>query len=191
MGYNLFLNSTFRGRSVEDPCRDSRSVSIQITQYWVHEQDISSQHWRTVCFISGSPQIKFSSFLEADQCVSTWSIRRGLRCSVSQSADENRDFLLTFLVWKAMKNIFESFLPQLLRYPNPNDPLNGEAAALLMRHPKEYETKVKGERDMIIIFGLAITNGTRVCTTVCHEGGRRCCNRWKGRRRRWRNERCR
>jgi len=42
-----------------------------------------------------------------------------------------------------MKNIFESFLPQLLRYPNPNDPLNGEAAALLMRHPKEYETKVK------------------------------------------------
>jgi hypothetical protein len=43
-----------------------------------------------------------------------------------------------------MKNIFEVFLPQLLRYPNPSDPLNGEAAALLMRHPKEYEAKVKG-----------------------------------------------
>ncbi|EAU84800.2 ubiquitin-conjugating enzyme [Coprinopsis cinerea okayama7 len=42
-----------------------------------------------------------------------------------------------------MINIFEVFLPQLLRYPNPNDPLNGEAAALLMRHPEEYETKVK------------------------------------------------
>ncbi|KAG6821265.1 Ubiquitin-conjugating enzyme E2 8 [Arthromyces matolae] len=42
-----------------------------------------------------------------------------------------------------MINIFEVFLPQLLRYPNPNDPLNGEAAALLMRHPKEYEIKVK------------------------------------------------
>ncbi|KAF4574598.1 hypothetical protein EYR36_005946 [Pleurotus pulmonarius] len=41
-------------------------------------------------------------------------------------------------------NIFETFLPQLLCYPNPNDPLNGEAAALLMRHPKEYEAKVKG-----------------------------------------------
>ncbi|KAL4257017.1 Ubiquitin-conjugating enzyme E2 8 [Pleurotus pulmonarius] len=40
-------------------------------------------------------------------------------------------------------NIFETFLPQLLCYPNPNDPLNGEAAALLMRHPKEYEAKVK------------------------------------------------
>ena len=45
-----------------------------------------------------------------------------------------------------MINIFEVFLPQLLRYPNPNDPLNGEAAALLMRHPSEYEAKVKGKQ---------------------------------------------
>ncbi len=43
-----------------------------------------------------------------------------------------------------MINIFEVFLPQLLRYPNPNDPLNGEAAALLMRHPQDYDAKVKG-----------------------------------------------
>jgi len=43
-----------------------------------------------------------------------------------------------------MINIFEVFLPQLLRYPNPSDPLNGEAAALLMREPKSYEAKVKG-----------------------------------------------
>lgn len=43
-----------------------------------------------------------------------------------------------------MINIFEVFLPQLLRYPNPTDPLNGEAAALMMREPKSYETKVKG-----------------------------------------------
>ncbi|KAG0640773.1 putative ubiquitin conjugating enzyme Ubc8 [Tuber brumale] len=42
-----------------------------------------------------------------------------------------------------MINIFEVFLPQLLRYPNPTDPLNGEAAALLMREPKQYEIKVK------------------------------------------------
>lgn len=43
-----------------------------------------------------------------------------------------------------MINIFEVFLPQLLRYPNPSDPLNGEAAALMMREPKAYEAKVKG-----------------------------------------------
>jgi ubiquitin-conjugating enzyme E2 H len=43
-----------------------------------------------------------------------------------------------------MINIFEVFLPQLLRYPNPTDPLNGEAAALIMRDPKGYDSKVKG-----------------------------------------------
>jgi ubiquitin-conjugating enzyme E2 H len=42
-----------------------------------------------------------------------------------------------------MINIFEVFLPQLLRYPNPSDPLNGEASALLIREPKAYENKVK------------------------------------------------
>lgn len=43
-----------------------------------------------------------------------------------------------------MINIFEVFLPQLLRYPNPADPLNGEAAAMLMRDQKSYDSKVKG-----------------------------------------------
>ena len=51
-----------------------------------------------------------------------------------------------------MINIFEVFLPQLLRYPNPNDPLNGEAAALMMRHPKEYEAKVKGRQQWLVII---------------------------------------
>ena len=45
-----------------------------------------------------------------------------------------------------MINIFEVFLPQLLRYPNPTDPLNGEAAALLMREPSAYDSKVRGKR---------------------------------------------
>eukprot|EP00123_Amoebidium_parasiticum_P020248 comp4592_c0_seq1/m.798 comp4592_c0_seq1/g.798 ORF comp4592_c0_seq1/g.798 comp4592_c0_seq1/m.798 type:complete len:189 (-) comp4592_c0_seq1:46-612(-) len=40
-------------------------------------------------------------------------------------------------------NVFETFLPQLLMYPNPTDPLNGEAAALLMRQPEAYKAKVK------------------------------------------------
>lgn len=40
-------------------------------------------------------------------------------------------------------NVFEVFLPQLLLYPNPTDPLNGEAAALLMREPSAYNQKVK------------------------------------------------
>eukprot|EP00887_Chlorella_sp_A99_P003558 scaffold7.g3558.t1 len=40
-------------------------------------------------------------------------------------------------------NVFESFLPQLLLYPNPSDPLNGEAAALHMRDPAAYQHKVR------------------------------------------------
>lgn len=41
-------------------------------------------------------------------------------------------------------NIFEVFLPQLLLYPNPSDPLNGDAAALMMRDQSAYDQKVRG-----------------------------------------------
>jgi ubiquitin-conjugating enzyme E2 H len=44
-----------------------------------------------------------------------------------------------------MVNIFEVFLPQLLRYPNVQDPLNAEAAHLMQREPAAYENKVKGK----------------------------------------------
>ncbi|KAG6467450.1 ubiquitin-conjugating enzyme E2 5-like isoform X2 [Zingiber officinale] len=40
-------------------------------------------------------------------------------------------------------NIFEVFLPQLLLYPNPLDPLNGDAASLLLKDKIQYEKKVK------------------------------------------------
>lgn len=40
-------------------------------------------------------------------------------------------------------NVFEVFLPQLLLYPNPTDPLNTEAAGLLMREPQAYSSKVR------------------------------------------------
>ncbi|XP_068308987.1 ubiquitin-conjugating enzyme E2-23 kDa-like isoform X2 [Pyrus communis] len=41
-------------------------------------------------------------------------------------------------------NVFEVFLPQLLLYPNPSDPLNGEAAALMMHDRTAYDQRVKG-----------------------------------------------
>lgn len=52
-------------------------------------------------------------------------------------------FLLVFSCWQDLVNIFKLFIPQLLSYPNPTDPLNGEAAALLMRDPKAYENRIR------------------------------------------------
>ncbi|KAL5064679.1 hypothetical protein RYX36_026416 [Vicia faba] len=40
-------------------------------------------------------------------------------------------------------NVFEVFLPQLLLYPNASDPLNGDAASLMMKDRKLYDQKVK------------------------------------------------
>jgi len=53
-----------------------------------------------------------------------------------------------------LTNIFETFLPQLLRYPNAQDPLNGEAAALLMREPKQYEQRV---REYVLKYATDVT----------------------------------
>lgn len=70
-------------------------------------------------------------------------------------------------------NVFETFLPQLLMYPNPADPLNGEAAALLMNTPEEYKARVRGESGPDGPSVVA-TNG-RLCTALCNGGSHRAC----------------
>ncbi|CAH9073735.1 unnamed protein product [Cuscuta epithymum] len=40
-------------------------------------------------------------------------------------------------------HVTEVFVPQLLLYPNPSDPLNGETAALVMRYQPSYGQRVK------------------------------------------------
>ncbi|KAJ0860978.1 putative ubiquitin-conjugating enzyme E2, ubiquitin-conjugating enzyme/RWD [Helianthus annuus] len=44
-------------------------------------------------------------------------------------------------------NVFENFLPQLLMDPNADDPLNTEAAALILSDKQTYEKRVKEYRE--------------------------------------------
>jgi ubiquitin-conjugating enzyme E2 H len=41
-----------------------------------------------------------------------------------------------------LTHIKETFLPQLLTYPNPDDPLNIESAEMLLNNPDGFKTKV-------------------------------------------------
>lgn len=86
------------------------------------------------------------TFTGAAQYAWTSLIRLGVQCLVSiikLYCHSPNALLIKIICYEDMINIFESFLPQLLRYPNPTDPLNGEAAALMMREPATYESKVK------------------------------------------------
>ena len=57
-------------------------------------------------------------------------------------------------IFPDLVNVFEVFLPQLLLYPNPSDPLNGEAAALMMRDRAAYEQRVKGKKLVIVMNSM-------------------------------------
>ncbi len=54
-----------------------------------------------------------------------------------------------------LNNIFDIFLPQLMLYPNPQDPLNGNAAALMLKDPSAYTKRV---RDHIRAHGTLVAD---------------------------------
>lgn len=56
-------------------------------------------------------------------------------------------------------NIFDTFLPQLLLYPNPTDPLNGEAARLLLKDAERYKEKVKEYVKKYASENISLKNG--------------------------------
>ena len=57
-------------------------------------------------------------------------------------------------------NIFEVFLPQLLQDPNPKDPLNGEAAMLLLKDPEKYKLRVREYVKKYALKDKTISNET-------------------------------
>lgn len=44
-------------------------------------------------------------------------------------------------------------------YPNPSDPLNGDAASLMMKDKNQYEQKVKGD----YLITMAIVHVRKIC----------------------------
>jgi hypothetical protein len=63
--------------------------------------------------------------------------------------------------------VFEVFLPQLLLYLNPSDPLNGDAVALMMRDRPPYEQKVKGNQIVYYLFIMTPTTTNMEITKKC------------------------
>lgn len=77
--------------------------------------------------------------------------------TISLYFDYNQDDCLlhkSLFRFSDLSNIFEAFLPQLLTYPNPIDPLNGDAAAMYLHKPDEYKKKVHGKISSFVQFAL-------------------------------------
>ena len=111
-------------------------------------KSVSGRFMFGLCFRSGSVCL--------DVINQTWSPMFGRRTSwFVVYFPSSRVFRINhaslYAILSDLVNVFEVFLPQLLLYPNPSDPLNGEAAALMMRDRVAYDQRVKGI-DFLVVF---------------------------------------
>lgn len=66
----------------------------------------------------------------------------------------------------SLVNIFEIFLPQLLVYPNPADPLNPEAAQLMNRDKDKFAERAK---EYVRLFASGSPAPSHQATEAPHE----------------------
>lgn len=150
---NCFVNcrNTIRDRHLESTRTSARTLSIQITEHWIHEQEwdhrcevkIFSLIWQNVYSHFSSIPSKY------------WRSERNslLRCHKSSLDSALWSLQYFWIVSSAIVSlfkceshmIFDEFAIFRLTYPNPIDPLNGDAAAMYLHKPEEYKKKVTGQ----------------------------------------------
>lgn len=133
---------------MEGPRRVAGPVPLQVSEHRLHEPHIPPKHRRAV---RGPLHIPTEDEDDDDRYGNKQRKTESRKLQQANSGNDVRSGSVCLDVinqtWSPMYdmiNIFEAFLPHLLRYPNPSDPLNGEAAALMLRDPKGYESKVRG-----------------------------------------------
>lgn len=146
------MHSSVRRRRLEGPRRATRPVPLQVSEHRLHEPHIPPKHRRAV---SGPPRTPAGDEGRSyggrpSKGVDTGKLQQANTGKCTRSGSVCLDVInQTWSPMYDMINIFEAFLPHLLRYPNPSDPLNGEAAALMLRDPKGYESKVRGRLQIL------------------------------------------
>ena len=148
-----------RGRLVQSARGAACHLSVQIAFHWIlhaHTRQSTDSHSSNPPLLH--PQSRLRHSLNARptgahpthllSCMSRCPVTSPVLCQHPNVDEASGSVCLDVInqTWSPMfdlVNVFSVFLPQLLLYPNPADPLNRQAAQLLMKDPTAYQTRVR------------------------------------------------